>query len=179
MKKLTCRSWGVSNRYKVQKLNQLIRGWINYFKIGRMKGLCERLDSNIRYRLRMCIWKHWKTPQNRAKNLMKLDVPRWAAYKIAYCGNRYARLAHNGWVHKAISNERLAAFGLVSMSNYYAERRVLCEVDWTAACGTAWAGVWEVGNSSIRGISSYSIAYGAEPMELYMGNGPCFHSGLN
>ena len=64
MKKLTCRSWGVSNRYKVQKLNQLIRGWINYFKIGNMKGLCERLDSNIRYRLRMCIWKHWKTPQN-------------------------------------------------------------------------------------------------------------------
>ena len=68
---------------------------------------------------------------------MKLDVPRWAAYKIAYCGNRYARLAHNGWVHKAISKERLAAFGLVSMSNYYAERRVICEVDGTAACGTA------------------------------------------
>ena len=31
---------------------------------------------------------------------MKLDVPRWAAYKIAYCGDRYARLAHNGWVQK-------------------------------------------------------------------------------
>lgn len=126
MKKLTCRSWGVSNSYKVQKLNQLVRGWVNYFKIGSMKGLCERLDSNIRYRLRMCIWKHWKTPQNRAKNLMKLNVPRWAAYKIAYCGNRYARLAHNGWVHKAISNERLAAFGLVSMSSYYTERSVTC-----------------------------------------------------
>ena len=126
MKKLTCRSWGVSNSYKVQRLNQLIRGWINYFKIGSMKVLCERLDSSIRYRLRMCIWKHWKTAKNRAKNLMKLGVPRWAAYNVAYCGNRYARLAHNGWVHKAISNERLAAFGLVSMSNYYAERRVKC-----------------------------------------------------
>ena len=94
-----------------------------------MKIVLNRYDSNIRYRLRMCIWKHWKTPRNRAKNLMKLDVPRWAAYNIAYCGNRYARLAHNGWVHKAISNERLAAFGLVSMSNNYAERRVVCEVD--------------------------------------------------
>ena len=126
MKKLTCRSWGVSNSYKVQRLNQLIRGWINYFKIGSMKVLCERLDSSIRYRLWMCIWKHWKTAKNRAKNLMKLGVPRWAAYNVAYCGDRYARLAHNGWVHKAISNERLAAFGLVSMSNYYAERRVKC-----------------------------------------------------
>ena len=30
MKELTRRSWGVSNSYKVDKLNQLIRGWINY-----------------------------------------------------------------------------------------------------------------------------------------------------
>ena len=48
MKQLTCRSWGVSNSYKVQKLNELIRGWINYFKIGSMKTLCAKLDSNIR-----------------------------------------------------------------------------------------------------------------------------------
>ncbi|MEI3182525.1 MAG: group II intron maturase-specific domain-containing protein [Lachnospiraceae bacterium] len=43
----------------MEKLNQLIRGWINYFKIGSMKtiGVC------------MCIWKQWKTPQNREKNL--------------------------------------------------------------------------------------------------------------
>ena len=126
MKKYTSRSWGVSNAYKVEKLNQLIRGWINYFKIGSMKNLCEKLDSRIRYRLRMCIWKHWKTAKNRARNLMKLDVPCWAAYKIAYCGDRYARLAHNGWVQKAISNKRLADFGLISMTDYYAKRRVTC-----------------------------------------------------
>ena len=60
MKELTRRSWGVSNSYKVAKLNQLIRGWINYFKIGSMKTLCKQLDANNRYRLRMCIWKHWK-----------------------------------------------------------------------------------------------------------------------
>ena len=126
MKELTCRSWGVSNSYKVEKLNQLIRGWINYFKIGSMKTLCRELDGNIRYRLRMCIWKYWKTPQNRAKNLMKLDVPRWAAFKIAYCGDRYARLAHNGWIQKAISTKRLTSFGLVSMLDYYTERCVTC-----------------------------------------------------
>ena len=60
MKELTCRSWGVSNSYKVEKVNQLTRGRINYFKIGSMKTLCAKLDSNIRYRLRMCIWKHWQ-----------------------------------------------------------------------------------------------------------------------
>lgn len=126
MKQLTCRGWGVSNSYKITRLNQLTRGWINYFKIGSMKGLCRKMDSRIRYRLRMCIWKHWKTPQNRARNLMKLDVPRWAAFEIAYCGNRYARIAHNGWVHKAISTERLTAYGLVSMLDYYTKRCVTC-----------------------------------------------------
>ena len=126
MRELTRRSWGVSNSYKIQKLNQLIRGWINYFKIGSMKTLCERLDSNIRYRLRMCIWKHWKTPQNKEKNLVKLGVPRWAAHKVANTGNRIAHMCHNGWIQKAISNKRLAEFGLISMSDYYAERQVTC-----------------------------------------------------
>ena len=43
---------------------------------------------------------------------MKFDVPRWAAFKIAYCGDRYARLAHNGWIQKAISTKRLTSFGV-------------------------------------------------------------------
>ena len=125
MKELTCRSWGVSNSYKVEKLNQLIRGWINYFKIGSMKKLCKALDGNIRYRLRMCIWKHWKTPQNRAKNLIKLGVPYWSAWKTAYI-HGYARPARCGDLQIAISNKRLATFGLVSMLDYYTERCVTC-----------------------------------------------------
>ena len=126
MKKLTRRSWGVSNAYKVQKLNQLIRGWINYFKIGSMKELCHRLDSHIRYRLRMCIWKYWKTPKNKERNLVRLGVPRWAAHEVANTGNKIAHMCHNGWVQKAISNKRLADFGLISMFDYYTARCVTC-----------------------------------------------------
>ena len=54
--------------------------------------------------------------------MMQLDVPRWAAYKIAYSGARIARMSHNGWVNKAISNKRLADFGLISMLDYYTNR---------------------------------------------------------
>lgn len=126
MKQLTCRSWGVSNSYKIEKLNQLVRGWINYFKIGSMKTLCAKLDGNIRYRLRMCIWKHWKTPQNKEKNLVKLGIPRWVAHKVANTGNRIAHMCHNGWVQKAISTKRLTSFGLVSMLDYYTSRCVTC-----------------------------------------------------
>ena len=125
MRKLTCRSWGVSNSYKVEKLNQLIRGWINYFKIGSMKTLCKELDSNIRYRLRMCIWKHWKTPQNRAENLIKLGMNKEDAYSIAYTGARRAHVC-SGALNYVITNKRLASFGLVSMLDYYTERCVTC-----------------------------------------------------
>ena len=126
MKKLTRRSWGVDNAYKVQKLNQLIRGWVNYFKISTMKGLCVRLDGNIRFRLRMCIWKHWKTPKNRAKNLIKLGISRKYAWAIAYSGARIAFVCQRGAMNMAVTKERLARFGLVSMVDYYTERCVVC-----------------------------------------------------
>ena len=125
MKELTCRRWGVDNAYKVKKLNELIRGWINYFKIGSMKGLCEKLDANIRYRLRMCIWKHWKTPQNRAKNLIKLGISRKYAWSTAYSGARIAYVCQRGATNIAVTKERLTRFGLVSMLDYYVERRSL------------------------------------------------------
>ena len=125
MKEITCRSWGVSNSYKVEKLNQLVRGWINYFKIGSMKKLCKQLDGTIRYRLRMCIWKHWKTPHNKEKNLIKLGLPKWAARRTAYIKG-YARVCRTWDIHQAISKERLASFGLVSMLDYYTERCITC-----------------------------------------------------
>ena len=126
MKELTCRSWGVSNSYKVMKLNQLIRGWINYFKIGSMKTLCKEMDARIRCRLRMCIWKQWKTPQNRINNLIKLGVDKDTARITAYTGNRIAYVCQRRVMNFAINKERLTRFGLVSMLDYYTERCVTC-----------------------------------------------------
>ena len=122
VKELTKRSWGVSNAYKVIKLNQLIRGWINYFKIGSMKTICKTLDERIRTRLRMCIWKFWKKPKTRMKHLIQLGInPNWAKC-TAYSRKGYARLCGSGAVVHAISKERLTRFGLVSMLDYYTEK---------------------------------------------------------
>jgi group II intron reverse transcriptase/maturase len=119
MKKLTTRSWGVSNKVKVEKLNQLIRGWINYFRIGSMKTLCKEMDSKIRFRLRMCIWKQWKVPKAKIKNLMKLGISKDLARATAYSRKGYARICGGYTLHFAITNERLTRFGLVSMLDYY------------------------------------------------------------
>lgn len=122
MKELTKRSWGVSNKYKVIKLNQLIRGWVNYFKIGSMKTLCKTMDERIRTRLRMCIWKFWKKPRRRMLNLIKLGINSNWAKCTAYSRKGYARLCGSGAVVHAISKERLTQFGLVSMYDYYIEK---------------------------------------------------------
>ena len=111
------------NKWRLVKRLQYL---ITYFKIGSMKGLCAKLDSNIRYRLRMCIWKHWKTPQNRAKNLIKLGINKYVAWKVAYAGHRIAYVCNKGAINVAISNERLVRFGLVSMLDYYTGKRVTC-----------------------------------------------------
>lgn len=119
MKKLTTRSWGVSNKVKVEQLNQLIRGWINYFSIGSMKTLCKELDSKIRFRLRMCIWKFWKKPRTRMKRLIQLGINKNWAKCTAYSRKGYARICSGGALNAAINIKILTRFGLVSMLDYY------------------------------------------------------------
>ena len=47
-----------------KELNQLIIGWINYFKIGNMKIFMEEYGSWLRHKVRVIIIKQWKKPKN-------------------------------------------------------------------------------------------------------------------
>ena len=55
------------------KLNQIVRGWINYFRIGSMKGKVEVFSQWLRHKVRVIIIKQWKRPKTIYKNLMKLN----------------------------------------------------------------------------------------------------------
>lgn len=48
LKQLTKRSWPVSMDYRIERLNQVIRGWINYFRIGSMKTALQKIDEHLR-----------------------------------------------------------------------------------------------------------------------------------
>ena len=55
------------------KLNQILRGWINYFRIGSMKQFLEEFGQWLRHKVRVVIVKQWKKPKTIHANLLKLN----------------------------------------------------------------------------------------------------------
>ena len=125
LKQLTERRWSINFRVRIAKINQATRGWINYYALGSMKSAMEKMDAHLRTRLRMIIWKQWKVPAKRQWGLQKLGIRKDLARVTAYCGNRYYWVATKTCVSRAISKEKLARAGLVSLSDYYAKRHML------------------------------------------------------
>ena len=118
LKKLTKRSWSMSMSERIQRLNWVIRGWINYFRIGKMKTNLTRIDGRLRTRMRIVIWKQWKTSQKRYWGLRKLGVPEWMAKQSVGFGDHYQAVARTTGLRK-ISKEILAKRGLISCLDYY------------------------------------------------------------
>lgn len=119
LKELCKRNWSVSLTYRLKKLNEVIRGWVNYFRIGSMKSVLKRVDEHLRTMLRVVIWKQWKVPGKREWGLKKLGVGKDLARCTAYCGNRYQWIVTKTCVVRAISKEILTRRGLVSILDYY------------------------------------------------------------
>ena len=122
LKKLCKRSWSVDMTYRIRKLNEVIRGWINYYAITSMKKNMIETDKHLRTMIRIVIWKQWKVPSKREWGLKKLGINKDLARQTAYCGNRYQFVALRTCVSRAISKEILTRRGLVSCVDYYAGR---------------------------------------------------------
>lgn len=108
---ITSRSNGKSMDFRLLKLRQLIKGWVNYFRIADMKSLALSLDEWTRRRLRMCIWKQWKKVRTRFQNLMKLGLDRQKAWEFANTRKSYWRTSNSPILATTITNERLKKRG--------------------------------------------------------------------
>ena len=71
---------------QIEELSPLLRGWVNYFRLAEVKGVFEALDSWLRRKLRCILWRQWKRPHTRAKNLMKRGLREERAWKSAANG---------------------------------------------------------------------------------------------
>ncbi len=85
-----------------EKLNQMVRGWIQYFKISSIKGFLEEFGQWLRHKVRCIIIKQWKRPKTIYKNLMKLNKAcrsNFTHEDIFKCAN--SRL---GWYRRSTGN---------------------------------------------------------------------------
>ena len=72
---ILCRRKAVSRQMKstFEQLNWLIRGWINYYRIGSMKKFLDEYGQWLRHKVRVVILKQWKQPRRIYLNLQKLN----------------------------------------------------------------------------------------------------------
>jgi RNA-directed DNA polymerase len=121
LKEITSRSNGMSMETRMDKLDWLITGWVNYFHIADMEKVAKELDQGIRRRLRMCFWKQWKKIKTRHENLVRLGVENKKAWEYANTRKGYWQTANSPILATTLTNEYLEKRGFISISKRLSE----------------------------------------------------------
>jgi RNA-directed DNA polymerase len=127
LKHLTKKTIPMSFYERITRINQLIRGWINYFKLASIQVKLKKLEEWLRNRLRYCIWTDWKKPERKRKNLIRLGIDQGMAYA-------WSRTRMGGWavaqspiLRTTITIKRLEKRGYISLVNYYKLASIIIE----------------------------------------------------
>ncbi len=119
LKTITKKTTPCSFDERIHRLKEVQRGWLGYYRIANIQGKLKDLDSWVRNRLRYCIWHHWKKPERKRKNLIRLGVDQDHAYQ-------WSRTRMGGWavaqspiLLTTIKVERLEKRGYVAMYTIY------------------------------------------------------------
>jgi len=103
----------------IRRINEYATGWINYFRLADTPSVFKEVDEWLRRRLRQLVWKRWKNPKTRWRNLVALGVPPRSAREAAGSGKGFWRLAASPPVHQALSNTYWRSQGLLNISQRY------------------------------------------------------------
>lgn len=103
----------------IKELAPVLKGWIGYFRLAEAKGIFEELDGWIRRRLRCLIWRQWKRPRTRAKELMRRGLDRKRAWASASSGHGPWWNAGASHMHDAFRAKFFRSLGLVSLMDQH------------------------------------------------------------
>lgn len=124
LKAITRKTSPISMDERLKRLSQVLRGWINYFRLASIHQKLKTLDGWLRNRLRNCIWHHWKKPEKKRRSLIRLGCKPGLAYA-------YSRTRMGGWpvaqspiLRTTITVERLAQRGYMNPLDYYHQRKL-------------------------------------------------------
>jgi RNA-directed DNA polymerase len=127
LKYLTKKTIPMSFDERITRINQLIRGWINYFKLASIQGKLKKLEEWLRNRLRYCIWTDWKKPDRKRKNLIRLGIDQGMAYAWSRTRMEGWAVAQSPILRTTITIKRLEKRGYVSLVNYYKLASIIIE----------------------------------------------------
>ena len=126
LKDLSSRRSVQSIRPALAKIKVYMRGWLNYYGIADMKKRIDELNKWLYHRIRMCIWKQWKKPKTRVKNLRKMGVPEDLAWQAGNSRRGYWFTTHTVAVNLAMTKERLINSGFYDLAAAYQSVHVNC-----------------------------------------------------
>ena len=126
LRAITKRNRGVNVRKVMQEIKVYMTGWLNYYGIASLKTKMREWDEWLRHRIRANIWKQWKKPKTKRKNLMKLGVPEYYAHMAANSRRGYWFTVNTGAVTRGITNERLTRAGFFELSPAYESIQTTC-----------------------------------------------------
>lgn len=126
LRAITKRNRGVNVRKVMQEIKVYMTGWLNYYGIASLKTKMREWDEWLRHRIRANIWKQWKKPKTKRKNLMKLGVPEYYAHMAANSHRGYWFTVNTGAVTRGITNERLTRVGFFELSPAYESIQSAC-----------------------------------------------------
>ena len=119
LKELSSRKRCQSIKPSLEKIKVYARGWLNYYGIASMKSNIDDINGWLYHRIRMCIWKQWKKPRTKYKNLVKLGIPEHYAATIANSRRKYWYISNNKAVIWALNKERLTNSGFYDLAAAY------------------------------------------------------------
>ena len=109
----------------IEAILPLQRGWISYFRLAGVASTFEELDKWLRRRLRCILWRQWKTPKTRARQLIRLGLEKERAHKSANNGRGPWWNAGASHMHQGVPNRLLQKLGLLSLLQEYRRLVVL------------------------------------------------------
>ena len=119
LKELSSRKSVQSIKPNLEKIKVYARGWLNYYGIASMKNNMDDLNGWLYHRIRMCIWKQWKKPKTKKRNLIKMGIPEYYASMAANSRKGHWFCANLTTVKRAMSKERLINSGFYDLATAY------------------------------------------------------------
>ena len=112
VRELTGRSCGLSMGQIIARLNLYFRGWWGYFGITQSLPNFRSLHYWILRRLRAILWKHWKNPRTRVRELEKRKIPHLKALFTGCSRKQPWRMSRVKWVMFALPKSYFLSLGL-------------------------------------------------------------------